>query len=330
MCQWSRHQVSSSTAPAKERGTLVIAYSTSTSSCPLRRVVRVSRQTCCRPGQSMWPANRVETSNCRRTTRPCSLPTVSVRSRCATRWRSFAGGKSRLKFSGNGFFERGLIVFEGEEVMSALVKDLVANLTLAEHCIAGDDPSLEYQRPQQLQCGFGFVGAIVYASLAKRAACRLIQDRQQVSDPLRSFKSAASAYAVEGNRLQRSIRIGIPQTMSDPVPNRRFKLLRRNCHQQLAKRAQLGRLALITQLMPQRGVLSMNPLGKRRVTTRPLQRGADNRGQHGREHVAQSLAPARIGNLLKMFQQTPSGSRIQRSTSLRKDSLNQVHPTRVL
>src|SRR6202049_4392646 len=165
MCQWSRHQVSNLIAPAKERGTLVIAYSTSTSSPPLRRVVRVSRQTCCRPGQSTWPANRVETSNCRRTTRACSLPTVSVRSRCATRWRSFAGGKSRLKFGGNGLFERGLIVFEGEEVMSPLVQDLFANLALTEHCIAGDDPSFENQRPQQLQGGFSFVGVVVHARL---------------------------------------------------------------------------------------------------------------------------------------------------------------------
>src|SRR5271166_7085865 len=110
---------------------------------PLAALIKltISRQTCCKPGQSTWPANRVETSNCRWTTRPCSLPTVSVRSRCATRWRSFVGGKSRLKFGGNGLFERGLIVFEGEEVMSALVENLLANLTLAEHRVAGDDPS---------------------------------------------------------------------------------------------------------------------------------------------------------------------------------------------
>src|ERR1700687_1643917 len=70
--------------------------------------------------------------------------------------------------------------------------------------------------------------------------------------------------------------------------------------------------------MPQGDVLSMNPLGKCQITPRPLPRGADDRGQHGRKHMAQSLAPARIGNLLKMFQQTPSGSRIQSLASVRK------------
>ena len=111
--------------------------------------------------------------------------------------------------------------------MSALVKDLIANVALTEHCIASDDSSFKDQCPQQSQGGFGFVGAVINARLAERAACRLVQDRQQMKHPLEPFQRAAKRFAVERRRLQRRIEIGIWQTVSDPIANRRFKLFNR-------------------------------------------------------------------------------------------------------
>ena len=62
--------------------------------------------------------------NRRQIRRPCSLPRVSATSRYDSRIRSFVGGKSRLKFGGNRFAERVLVVLYHKEIVPAVIEDL--------------------------------------------------------------------------------------------------------------------------------------------------------------------------------------------------------------
>src|SRR5687767_12221508 len=55
------------------------------------------------------------------------------------------GGKSRPKLGGDGLLQRRLIVLHDEQVISALVPHLLANLALAEHRVARHDTPLEDQ-----------------------------------------------------------------------------------------------------------------------------------------------------------------------------------------
>src|SRR5690349_2660287 len=97
---------------------LVMAYSTSCCSCPLRQVILVRRQTCWLPGQSTWPARRVVVCKRRCTRRPCSLVFVSATSIAASRDCSFAGGKSGSKLGRDRFLQVRLIVLHHDEVIS--------------------------------------------------------------------------------------------------------------------------------------------------------------------------------------------------------------------
>jgi hypothetical protein len=66
------------------------------------------------------------------------------------------------------------------------------------------------------------------------------------------------------------------------------------------------------------GLLDREPAGNGLVTASPTQNSADHGGQHGRQREASSLAPARIGNLLRHFQQIPRASGLHEKTSLQK------------
>ena len=74
-----------------------------------------------------------------------------------------------------------MVVFNDKEVVTAVLDDLLTNLPLTEHCVARDDPPLEYQGLQQLQGGLDFVGLRIDRVLAERIAGRMIQRRQELN-----------------------------------------------------------------------------------------------------------------------------------------------------
>jgi len=103
-----------------------MAYWISTVVRPLQRVVRSSRQTCAKPGQSRCPANRVLACKCRWTVRPCPFDAVRASDSDARRCFSVAGGKTGLKIRFHSGFQFGLIVFDDEQIIAAAIDDLLA------------------------------------------------------------------------------------------------------------------------------------------------------------------------------------------------------------
>lgn len=141
MPQWPRQCSSRNAASARLRGRLVTAYWISTVVRPLHRVVRSRRQTWANPGQSSCPASRVLVCRCRRTCRPCPLEIVRASHSDACRCFSVAGGKTGLKIRCRSGLQLGLIVFDDEQVIAAAIDNLLAQLALAKHGVARDQPA---------------------------------------------------------------------------------------------------------------------------------------------------------------------------------------------
>jgi hypothetical protein len=68
------------------------------------------------------------------------------------------GGKSGPKICRDGFFQARLVVFDHEEVVAAIIENLLAQVTLAEDGVAGDQASLQDDCFQELQGSFVHVG----------------------------------------------------------------------------------------------------------------------------------------------------------------------------
>ena len=51
-----------------------------------------------------------------------------------------------------------MVIFDHKEVIAVSPHNLLANLTLTEDSVSGDDPSFQHQRAQQFQGCFGLVG----------------------------------------------------------------------------------------------------------------------------------------------------------------------------
>jgi hypothetical protein len=140
--QGPRQWVRRNSASAFSRERLLMAYWISTVVRPWHRVVRSRRQTCFRAGQSICPARRVLVCRCRRTVRPCPLESVCVSDSDARRRLSVAGGKAGLKIRDHGSFQLRLIVLDDEQVVAAAIDNFFAQLALAKHRVAGNQPAL--------------------------------------------------------------------------------------------------------------------------------------------------------------------------------------------
>ena len=75
------------------------------------------------------------------------------------------------------FLQVWLIAFDREKVIAALLVDLRAQVTLAEHRIAGDQASLQDQRFEELQRSFVLVGLAIDFLLAEHKSSPLIEHR---------------------------------------------------------------------------------------------------------------------------------------------------------
>ncbi len=130
---------------------------------------------------------------------------------------------------------------------------------------------------------------------------------------------AAQRLAVQADcrqGLRRRIQI---QRIGRPPAQHVLEHVRVQRHQQVAKAIPRRRLAGEPQQMPDLDRMGMQPVRNRRISPNTAQNGTNNRGQHGRQSMASSLAPAWVRNLRQIRQQAPRGSRIQNASSFKPD-----------
>jgi hypothetical protein len=75
--------------------------------------------------------------------RPCPLLLVPASESDACRCFWLAGGKTGLKIRGHRSFQLGLIILDDESIIAATIDDFLAQLALAKHGVAGDQPAFE-------------------------------------------------------------------------------------------------------------------------------------------------------------------------------------------
>ena len=104
-----------------------------------------------------------------------------------------------------------LVVLDREEVVPTLADDLRADVLLAEHRVAGDDPALQRQHAEQLQGGLVLVGRGLDAQLGEHGPGGRGVGGQQVGARDLAVPAAAGGLAVDGQgeQLRRSLAIAI-------------------------------------------------------------------------------------------------------------------------
>src|ERR1700722_17292945 len=119
---------------------------------PRTRRARVTRQTCATPDQSgfRYSASAEVVSSRRVSIRPWLFSIVSAAWRSVGGDHAAEGGKGPEGLS-DIRFQRGLVSFDGEEIVPTSVDDDLANRTLCEHLVAGDGDAFQRQRLQKLQ-----------------------------------------------------------------------------------------------------------------------------------------------------------------------------------
>jgi hypothetical protein len=125
------------------------------------------------------------------------------------------------------------------------------------------------------------VTSIIPEASISGAADPLVQQRQQMHGPLVRLKRMAEGFTVDRHGFQRCVHVGHSQAIGRPVMQHTLEVLRRERHEQLAKRAFPRGAAVEAQGVPQLGVLAVDPLGDSEIAARALQHGAHDRGQHG-------------------------------------------------
>ena len=88
------------------------------------------------------------------------------------------GGKRPAE---NRLLQIGLIFFDFKEIMPAIVLDLLAQIPLAEHRVAGDHAACKHNRLEQRQSRLVLVGFAVDFRLGECKTRPLVEQRQQVN-----------------------------------------------------------------------------------------------------------------------------------------------------
>jgi len=107
--------------------------------------------------------------------RPWPLVIVRASESDSRRCRSVAGGKSGPEFGLDRGFEFWLIVFDDQQVIPLVLDNLLAQVALAKHRVARDQPPFEHDGFQQIEGRFGFVGRGIDRLLAQHAAEGLVE-----------------------------------------------------------------------------------------------------------------------------------------------------------
>src|SRR5262249_1157898 len=141
---------------------------------------RSIRHTCPSPGQSRYVLSRVVVMIRRTSTRPCPLSRLLAWSSSAWRRRCSRGGKGRGECGPDIRFERRLILFDAQEIVSAVGEHFREEIPLGESGIPGDQGPLDGDQLQQLQRRLMLVGLARYLQLGDGRLDRLAIRSQEM------------------------------------------------------------------------------------------------------------------------------------------------------
>ena len=104
--------------------------------------------------------------------------------------------------------QRGLVAFQGQHVVAALVDDLFGDVPLATHRIGGDGASFEVEKPQKLGNRRDLVRLLVCGDLRQNQPLLARPRADHVQGRLfaRRVKGAAQRLAVDRNHAGRLLR----------------------------------------------------------------------------------------------------------------------------
>lgn len=99
-----------------------------------------------------------------------------------------------------------MVLLDEEQVMALLADDLRAEITLAEHGVAGDQTALQDQIREQPKAGLMFVGLVEDAvgdgPLGERQPRLVGDDREQMHGLAKAVGTATSRLAVDRERFR--------------------------------------------------------------------------------------------------------------------------------
>jgi hypothetical protein len=168
--------------------------------------------------------------------------------------------------------------------MPAVLNHLCAEVTLAEHRVAGNHPTFQHHSTEQLEGRLVLVGLTADFHLAKCQAAPLGHRREQVNGTFVAADAASSGLAVQGDRLNHIavLRLGGQCGAGGfgPAGQRFLELLRRNGDEQFAESSPFRWRAGEAQGVHQSDVLVVDPLGDRLEAASATQDRATNGSEH--------------------------------------------------
>jgi hypothetical protein len=203
-----------------------------------------------------------------------------------------------------------LVLFDKPKEVTLVINDLLREITLTEHGVAGDHVPCEDQAFEKSKGRLVLVGLVVAAvgngCLGKRYARLVGHQRQQMHRFFEAVEAAPGRLAVEGEGVQRRQFTGnrFAKDRPDPPGQRVFEGLCVQSHQHLANSSHLRRCTREAEPVHERDVLVLCPLANRRVTLCAAHDGTTRECEDRREGVSPPVPTARIGDLGKKGKQT--------------------------
>jgi hypothetical protein len=200
--------------------------------------------------------------------------------------------------------QRKLIVLDRENVVTASVDDRLAQVTLAEDRIAGDNASLHRHNAQQLQGRLVFVGLGIDPELRQHRAGRNGVGGNQVLAGHGAVAAAAQAFAIQGEDGHFFLR----QAGGDPACQGGFKGDDIESPEEDGVGGFGGRFAPTeAKDLGQGEALIAAELGNRLVGFAAAEHGDDGQAENGRERMADALATSGVGDIRQDFEQGKRG-----------------------
>jgi hypothetical protein len=167
------------------------------------------------------------------------------------------------------------------------VNNLLAQIALTEHRVAGDQSAFEHQTLQQPKSGLVFIrlvaAAVRHLGLGDRQPRLLGDQRQQMHRLVQAIEAAAGRLAVESASQGKSL-AGLEWPAQQEFGPLRQGVLQRGRTQRdedLANATGLGRPSRESETMHEGDFLIAGPLADGVVTASAAHDGAANQAQHG-------------------------------------------------
>jgi hypothetical protein len=190
--------------------------------------------------------------------------------------------------------QRRLIVLDREDIVAAVVDDLLAQVTLAEEGIPGDDASADGQDAEQLQGRLVFVGLGIDPHLRQHRRGRAGVGSDEVLARHRTVAAAAQGLAVEGDDRRRFVR----QAGGEPTRQGRLESDDIEPAEEDRVGGFGGRLAPAEAEQPgEREPFVAAELGNRLIGLATGEHRQNGQGQNGGEGVAEAAAVSGVGDV---------------------------------